>query len=56
MAFDNTLWSGRVADPDKTDSETMFLKELNEKLAKDTERNATVLLNVGDGYTICVKK
>jgi len=56
MAFDNTLWSGKVVDPAQTDANTMFLKELNEKIVKDTERTTTVLLNVGDGYTICVKK
>lgn len=56
IAFDNTLWSGAVIDPTKTDANTMFIKELNKKLAKDSDRTNTVQLNIGDGYTICVKK
>jgi len=56
IAFDNTLWSGAVIDPTKTDANTVFIRELNEKLAKDSDRTNTVLLNIGDGYTICVKK
>ena len=56
IAFDNTLWSGAVIDPTKTDANTNFIRELNAKLAKDSERINTVQLNIGDGYTICVKK
>ena len=56
IAFDNTLWSGAVIDPNKTDANTMFIKELNKKLAADSERSSTVQLNIGDGYTMCVKK
>ena len=56
IVFDNTLWSGAVLDPAKTDANTMFIKELNKKLVEDSGRTNTVQLNIGDGYTICVKK
>jgi len=56
IAFDNTLWSGRVLLPlDQVDESTKALKMLNDKLAKDTKRSFVVQINVGDGYTIAVK-
>ena len=57
IAFDNTLWSAKVTLPDsKCDRSTLALKRLNEKLANDSQRSFVVQLNVGDGYTITVKK
>ena len=57
IAFDNTLWSGKVLLPlDQVDESTKALKMLNDKLAKDTKRSFVVQINVGDGYTIAVKK
>jgi caffeoyl-CoA O-methyltransferase len=51
MAFDNTLWSGRVLD-DEDDSEgTRAIKELNDRLASD-DRIVTVQLTVRDGVTL----
>ena len=51
MAFDNTLWSGRVLD-DEDDSEgTRAIKELNDRLASDN-RIVTVQLTVRDGVTL----
>jgi caffeoyl-CoA O-methyltransferase len=55
MAFDNTLWSGRVLD-DGDDSEgTRAIRELNDRLASD-ERVIAVQLTVRDGVTLVRKK
>ena len=55
MAFDNTLWSGRVLAPaEECDESTLALKKLNAKLASD-DRAYVVQINVGDGYTIALK-
>lgn len=51
MAFDNTLWSGRVLG-DEDDSEgTRVIKQLNDRLACD-ERVVAVQLTVRDGVTL----
>ena len=56
IAFDNTLWYGKVLkDPEACDEDTLALKHLNDKLARDQNRSFVVQLNVGDGYTIAVK-
>jgi len=54
IAFDNTLWDGRVLDENDLSADTVAIKKLNEKLGKDT-RVTTSLLNVGDGYTLVTK-
>ncbi|HEX2045186.1 MAG TPA: class I SAM-dependent methyltransferase [Gaiellaceae bacterium] len=50
MAFDNTLWSGRVVDPDGSE-ETSALVALNDRLASDPAVVA-VQLTVRDGITL----
>ena len=51
MAFDNTLWSGRVVD-DEADSETIrAIRELNDRIAAD-DRVVAVQLTVRDGVTL----
>lgn len=56
IAFDNVLWKGKVLKPSEAcDEETLALKRLNDKLAKDQDRSFVVQINVGDGYTIAVK-
>ena len=55
ILIDNTLWSGAVADPAKTDADTAALKALNAKLHHD-ERIDLSLLPVGDGLTLCRKR
>merc|ERR1711962_20981 len=52
--FDNTLWSGRVIDDSDTSEDTMALKALNDKIAKD-DRVFAVLVNVGDGLNMVTK-
>jgi caffeoyl-CoA O-methyltransferase len=54
MAIDNTLWSGRVLEPDD-DPSTLALIELNDHIASD-ERVVAVLLTVRDGVTLVRKR
>jgi caffeoyl-CoA O-methyltransferase len=49
IAIDNTLWSGRVLDPQDDDSRA--IAALNDKLAAD-ERVVCVQLSVRDGVTL----
>jgi predicted O-methyltransferase YrrM len=54
VAFDNALWSGRVADPDRTDAETVAIREVCELIRNDP-RLVPLLLPVGDGLLAAVK-
>jgi caffeoyl-CoA O-methyltransferase len=51
IVIDNTLWSGRVVDPDPEDENSVVLAELNDRLAAD-ERVVAVQLPVRDGITL----
>ncbi|HEY2940581.1 MAG TPA: class I SAM-dependent methyltransferase [Gaiellaceae bacterium] len=51
MAFDNTLWSGRVLDADDDSETTGSIVELNDRIARD-ERVVAVMLTVRDGVTL----
>jgi caffeoyl-CoA O-methyltransferase len=53
IAIDNTLWSGRVLDPQ--DDSTRAIAALNDKLAAD-ERVVCVQLSVRDGVTLVRKR
>ena len=50
MAFDNTLWSGRVLEDDDSET-TRAIVELNDRIARD-ERVIAVMLTVRDGITL----
>jgi predicted O-methyltransferase YrrM len=54
MAVDNTLWSGAVADPAKTDADTTALRALNLK-ARDDPRVTSCLVSIGDGVLLALK-
>ncbi|MGH8710238.1 MAG: class I SAM-dependent methyltransferase [Burkholderiales bacterium] len=54
IAIDNTLWSGRVAEPDNHEADTVSLREFNDKLHHD-QRVALSLLPVADGLTLALK-
>jgi predicted O-methyltransferase YrrM len=55
IAIDNTLWSGRVADPANKDADTVALRAFNQALHHD-ERVDLALLPVGDGLTLALKR
>jgi predicted O-methyltransferase YrrM len=55
IVFDNTLWSGAVADASDQTESTVALRELNDKLHHD-ERVAVSLLSIGDGVTLALKR
>ena len=54
IAIDNTLWSGRVAEPDNHETETVALREFNSKLHHD-QRITLSLLPIADGLTLALK-
>ena len=51
MAFDNTLWSGRVVDPENDAEGTQAIREVNDRIASDSRATA-VMLTVRDGVTL----
>jgi len=55
IAFDNTLWSGAVADPRDQNDNTRALRALNDALHRD-ERVGISLLPLGDGVTLALKR
>ena len=55
VVVDNTLWSGRVADPNFQDSETASIRQLNARMKTDT-RVDYALLDLADGVGIACKK
>lgn len=55
IAVDNTLWSGRVADPKVTDADTRALRAFNAAVAKD-ERVDLCLVPIADGLTLLRKR
>jgi caffeoyl-CoA O-methyltransferase len=51
IAVDNTLWSGRVADPDDDAELTAAMRDFNDHVARDP-RVTAVQLTVRDGITL----
>jgi len=54
MAFDNVLWSGDVADPDKQDADVRTLRAVAEK-ARTDPRVTVAFTAIGDGLLLCLK-
>jgi len=55
VVVDNTLWSGRVADPENAEADTVAMRHFNEQLHRD-ERVDLSLVPVGDGLTLARKR
>jgi predicted O-methyltransferase YrrM len=55
MLFDNTLWSGEVANAENQKPDTVALRALNDALHRD-ERIDLALLAIGDGVTLARKR
>jgi caffeoyl-CoA O-methyltransferase len=51
IVADNTLWSGRVVDPDDTSEATVAIRRFNDHVRDDT-RVRSVILSVRDGVTL----
>jgi predicted O-methyltransferase YrrM len=51
IAVDNTLWEGKVIDPDATDPDTEAIRAFNAKL-RDDDRVSISLVPIGDGLTL----
>lgn len=54
LGIDNTLWSGKVIDPEANDPDTLALRALNAKIHGDP-RVSVALVPIGDGLTLCRK-
>ena len=54
IAVDNTLWNGRVADPEDRDSTTVVIRDFNARLRQD-RRVQISMLPLGDGVTLIWK-
>jgi caffeoyl-CoA O-methyltransferase len=55
IAIDNVLWSGDVANPQDRSEETVAIRRLNDKLAKD-DRVTLAMVSIGDGLTLARKR
>jgi caffeoyl-CoA O-methyltransferase len=54
VAYDNVLWSGRVADPTVDDDMVAGIRALNDRVAAD-RRVGVAMVPVGDGVTLARK-
>jgi predicted O-methyltransferase YrrM len=55
VVFDNTLWSGAVADESVNDADTVAIRTLNRRIRGDLRVDAC-LLSIGDGATVVRKR
>jgi len=55
IAIDNTLWGGSVADTNKNDDDTQAIRQLNDKLPRDSRVDIS-MVPIGDGLTLVHKK
>ncbi len=53
--MDNTLWHGKVADPEVADDDTMAIRGFNAYVIDD-ERVDLSLVPIGDGLTLLRKR
>ena len=55
ICVDNTLWHGRVIEPEASDPDTLAIRALNAKL-RDDDRVSLSMVPIGDGLTLCRKR
>lgn len=55
IVIDNTLWYGKVIDPNVNDADTVAIRNLNRKLHTD-ERIDLCLVPIADGMTLVYKR
>jgi caffeoyl-CoA O-methyltransferase len=55
VVADNTLWSGRVADPENAEADTVALRHFNELLHADSRVDLS-LVPIGDGLSLARKR
>jgi predicted O-methyltransferase YrrM len=55
IAIDNTLWDGRVADPNNHEADTVTIRAVNERVMAD-DRVDGALVPIGDGLTLARKR
>ena len=54
MIIDNVLWHGEVADEKNNEKFTNIIRDFN-TFVKNDERTEQIILQLGDGFTICNK-
>ncbi len=55
IMVDNVLWSGRVADPENQEPDTIAIRAFNQKVHADS-RVAISMVPLGDGFTLALKR
>ena len=55
LAIDNTLWHGKIADPEVSDPDTEAIRAVNERAAGDP-RVTMSLVTIGDGLLLARKR
>lgn len=55
IAVDNTLWYGKVADPENQEKDTLAIRAFNNRVARDP-RIELSLVPIGDGLTLALRK
>ena len=54
IIIDNTLWKGKVIDPNISDDQTISIRQFN-RFVKDFKGTESMILPIADGMTICRK-
>lgn len=55
LMVDNTLWYGRIIDPDDNSPDTVALRRFNERLAAHPDYDVAMVA-VGDGFTLAHRR
>jgi caffeoyl-CoA O-methyltransferase len=55
IAIDNVFWGGRVADSHNHDRDTIFIRDLNEKIGNDPRVDLS-MIPIGDGLMLVRKR